>query len=111
MQLHTQQRWAPASMSKNVELLNFSPSAPGWDSNVIMRKSETTIKFCTNFVNNTVTAGEKKSQKKKNQQTPKSMYKLLLSIMLDSCLGASLIAELGTTSGSCRGGTAHPTET
>lgn len=62
-------------MSKNVELLNFSPRAPGWDSNVIMRKSETTIKFCTNFVNNTVTAGEKKAKKKSNNKTKKKPKK------------------------------------
>lgn len=48
-----------------MELLNFSPSAPGWDSNVIMRKSKTTIKFCTNFVNNTVAAGNRGGKKKR----------------------------------------------
>lgn len=73
-----------------MELLNCSPSAPGQDNNVIMRKSETTIKFCTNFVNNTVITG---NRGKKKIVRHISMYKLLLGIMLDQCLGASLISE------------------
>lgn len=79
-------------MRKNVELLNCSPSAPGWDNNVIMRKSETTIKFCINFLNNTVTAGNGGGGANKRVRH-KSMYKLLLGIMLDQSLGDSLISE------------------
>lgn len=47
-----------------MELLNYIPSALGWDKNIIMRKSETTMKLCTNFANNRVIAGNREKESK-----------------------------------------------
>lgn len=55
----------------------ISPSASGWDNHIIMRKSEATIKFCTNFVNTTVIAGNR-GEKKRARHT--LLYKLSIIV-------------------------------